>query len=98
MRDLQCLNMRSNPVPLPDVILQEAPEVLDLHCYEEIEEEVEQGPIIEPYEVQVNCGLCEDIIVFFVAGTTDSIRTLQQELLGNLRLVCGSCALNFNHG
>ena len=86
---------------LPEIILQEAPEVQDLHCYEEIidEEEEEQEIVyVEPYEVQVTCGLCEERIVFFVAGTRDSVRRLQVLLLDDLRILCRRCAFNSNHG
>ena len=90
--------MRGNAIPLPEVILQDTPEVLDLLCHEEIEVEEEVEPIIvQPYEVQVTCGLCEERIRFYVAATSESIRSLQQLLLEDLRFCCRRCALNCNH-
>lgn len=102
--------MRGNKVDLQEIILQEVPENVDLHCAEvlqeeeevEVEEEqqVHEEIIREPYEVSIRCGVCDKPIRCVCLASISAIRELQQLLFGPLQFVCVPCVNDqkLNHG
>lgn len=91
---------------LPDIIVGELPEPVDLHCEEEVlqdEEEEQQvhGQTSEDlYEVSICCGLCHQPIKFVCKATISAVRSLQELLFGPLNFVCCRCVRDkkLNHG
>ncbi|QIA98987.1 early protein 7 [Callithrix penicillata papillomavirus type 1] len=60
---------------------------------EEVEEEFQ-----EPFRVACPCGLCQKPVRFFVLANDPGIRTLQELLLSDLRIVCLECARQTRNG
>lgn len=84
---------------IKDIVLQEAPPCpLNLQCYETLEEEIEvqaeaePQPALQPYRVDVPCGLCTRPLKLVILSDPSGVRTLQQLLCDNLSLVCGACS------
>lgn len=88
---------------LRDIVLEELVQPIDLHCHEELLEEVEEAVIEEepeytPYKIIVNCGGCDTKLKLFVLATNFGIRAFQAALLENVRLVCPSCREDIRNG
>lgn len=101
--------MRGETAALRDLIVDEKPDVIDLFCYELIDEEVEEEPEVEfqpppAYETVSfvgGCGVCHSDICFIVNASREAIRTLQSLLLQELQFLCYECAkaqIDSNHG
>ncbi|AKG54925.1 E7 protein [Human papillomavirus 204] len=79
---------------LETILLEEEPNVLDLHCYEEValsDEEEESQQVQQPYLVTVPCAQCLNVVTFTCAADLLSIRELQQ-LLFDCLFLCETCA------
>lgn len=94
---------------LKDLVEFEEPVVIDLFCYEDIadileEEEVESMQVVppDPYDIVTmfnTCGLCHAEIAFSVRAFKSGIRSLQQHLLtGTLQFLCFDCISRSHHG
>lgn len=79
---------------LQDIVLQEQPENVDLLCNEELPSEEELD--LAPYQILTTCGTCDSQIKIVVFCDLQTIRQLQQLLLGSLRVVCPLCARRNN--
>ena len=83
---------------IKDIVLLEAPPCpLSLHCNETLEEEIEveveaEPPALQPYRVDVPCGVCSRPLKLVILSDPSGVRTLQQLLCDNLSLVCGACS------
>lgn len=93
-------------VNLKDIVLNEVPDAVDLHCGEVLQEEeeeeqqVHEAIIQEPYRVSICCGYCRQPITFVCLATIIAVRQLQELLFGPLGLVCARCVIErrLNHG
>lgn len=97
--------MRGLNVDLRDIILDELPEQVDLHCDEVLQEEEEEEQQVHPrcrdlYQVAICCGLCNQPINFVCIAGIRTLRDLEQLLLGSLEFVCVGCVREhrLNHG
>ncbi|ATQ38214.1 E7 [Gammapapillomavirus 6] len=69
----------------------------NLLCGEELVEEEEEEEEQEeqdkcPYRVVTDCRYCQKSLCMYVVATDEGIRTFEQQLCGNLDIVCPSCA------
>lgn len=93
--------MRGSQPSLHELFVnEETPDVIDLYCYEDIdqiteEEELEETMPQDTYEiVSVTnlCGICGHPIGFNVRTTRDALRTLQVLLFEELQFLCFECS------
>lgn len=88
---------------LRDIVLEELVQPIDLHCHEELLEEVEEAvveeePIYTPYKIIVFCGGCDTRLKLYVLATDCGIRAFQASLLETVKLVCPTCREDIRHG
>ncbi|AAA79409.1 transforming protein E7 [Human papillomavirus 23] len=88
---------------LRDIVLEELVQPIDLHCHEELTEEVEEAVVEEepeytPYKIIVVCGGCETQLKLYVLATDFGIRSFQASLLENVKLVCPACREDIRNG
>ncbi|AAZ39802.1 E7 [Capra hircus papillomavirus 1] len=70
---------------------------IDLTCYETLSPEV--GPEYYPYEIAGHCARCNRGLRLYVCTTRPGIRKLEQQLLDDLSILCGTCGRDsFQHG
>lgn len=96
--------MRGLNVNLRDIVLDELPEQVDLHCDEVLQDEEEEQQVHprcrDLYEVAICCGLCDQPIKFVCIAGISTLRQLEELLFGPLQFVCVSCVTEhrLNHG
>lgn len=105
----RCNNaMRGNVPQLKDIVLELTPQPeIDLQCYEQFDSSDEEDEVDnmrdQParqagqdtcYRIKVQCCRCSSVVQLAVESSGDSLRILQQMLLGDLSLVCPWCATN----
>ncbi|AEM05817.1 E7 [Peromyscus papillomavirus 1] len=81
---------------LRDIVLEESPpETVSLYCDETLseEEEEEEAESISPYRVYAPCYRCDRSVRLVVSATENGIRGLEKLLLGDVSIVCPSCAV-----
>lgn len=88
---------------LRDIVLEELVQPIDLHCHEELTEEVEEAVVEEepdysPYKIIVFCGGCDTKLKLYVLATDFGIRSFQASLLDNVKLVCPTCREDIRNG
>lgn len=88
---------------LRDIVLEELVQPIDLHCHEELFEEVEEAVVEEepeytPYKIIVFCGGCDTKLKLYVLATDSGIRVFQTALLDNVKLVCPTCREEIRDG
>lgn len=99
--------MHGQVATIKDIVLQELPNVVDLHCHEQLldssESESEddrdgvheQQPVEQAqqaYRVVTTCGICWCPVRLTVQCRDADVKVLQQLLLDDLSIVCPCCA------
>lgn len=92
--------MHGNRPSLQDItlILEEIPEIVDLHCDEQFDSSEEENsrqptePDVQAYGVVTNCCKCDRTVRLVVECGQADLRDLQQLFLKTLTLVCPYCA------
>lgn len=97
--------MRGNSLDLQDIVLNELPENVDLHCYEVLQDEEEEQQVHQPmgrdaFEVAICCGICHRPIKFVCFASISTLQQLESLLFGSLDFVCHPCVRDnrLNHG
>ena len=109
MQTLWVDRMIGKQATIPDIVLQELVQPIDLYCHEEElpelpelpdEEEVEKEEESEyiPYKIIVSCGGCEVRLRMYVLATNIGIRAQQELLLGEVKFLCPDCRDSIRHG
>nr|AYA94782.1 MAG: E7 protein [Human papillomavirus] len=78
---------------LKNILIEEEPYIVDLHCYEEValsDEEEEPQQVQQSYLVTVQCAHCLKEVTFNYLADLAAIRQLQQRLFDFL-FFCDSC-------
>ncbi|ANZ90236.1 E7 protein [Bos taurus papillomavirus 16] len=83
--------MHGHTPTLIDIVLEELPDPVDLQCQEQLENEEEEGLLLDDYVVYACCGHCERHLKVYIRGTVESVRRLQELLLSSLEFVCPAC-------
>lgn len=97
-------NMRGEQVNLQDIVLNELPEHVDLHCDEVLQEEEEEEQQVydarDAYEVSICCGSCHRPIKFVCLATINVLRSFESLLFRSLDFLCVRCVNHhrLNHG
>nr|ALT54926.1 E7 [human papillomavirus 62]ALT54934.1 E7 [human papillomavirus 62]WAB53685.1 E7 [human papillomavirus 62]WAB53990.1 E7 [human papillomavirus 62]WBM83558.1 E7 protein [human papillomavirus 62] len=96
--------MHGQAATIKDIVLQERPDVVDLHCHEQLldssEEEVDdrdsgEQPVEraqQAHRVVTTCGICNCLVRLVVLSGDAELRRLQQLLTDALEIVCPGCA------
>lgn len=94
--------MRGSEPTLSELFVDEQPDIIDLYCYEALEEfyallEEESAQVVpqDTYDivsVTNACGICGHPIGVFVRTTHEALRILQQLLFDELSFVCVQCS------
>lgn len=95
--------MHGQVATIKDIVLEERPEVVDLHCNEQLldsseseEEDSVREQLVEQaqqaYRVVTTCGWCKCLVRLAVECRDADVKVLQQLLLDNLSIVCPRCA------
>nr|ADG96221.1 E7 protein [human papillomavirus 81] len=98
--------MHGQAATIKDIVLDEYPDVIDLHCHEQLldssEEEVDVDDrdsgeqLVEQtqqaYRVVTTCGICKCLVRLVVLSGDADLRLLQQLLTDTLSIVCPGCA------
>lgn len=86
---------------IPEIVLelQELVQPTDLHCYEELsEEETEEEPRLIPYKIVAPCCFCDSKLRLIVVATPFGIRSQEELLFEEVKLVCPGCRDKLRHG
>ncbi|AOY65115.1 E7 [Equus caballus papillomavirus 8] len=94
--------MRGRNVTLRDIVLEERPQLVDLHCDEQLPPEEEEEEVanyeevveVTPYRVALPCGVCASPLRLFIQATDEGRRGLELLLFRDLAIICPSCARN----
>lgn len=94
------VNMHGTRPSLADItlILEEIPEIIDLHCDEQFDSSEEENnhqltePAVQAYGVVTTCCKCGRAVRLVVECGPEDIRDLEQLFLKTLNLVCPHCA------
>ncbi|ATQ38078.1 E7 [Alphapapillomavirus 3] len=97
--------MHGQVATIKDIVLEEVPDVVDLHCNEQVldssesEEEDDRDSVQQPveqaqqaYRVVTTCGSCWCPVRLVVQCGDADLKVLQQLLEDNVSLVCPRCA------
>lgn len=94
--------MHGHTPTIKDIILTETPDVVDLHCDEQLldsSEEEDNGHCDQPAEpaqlahrVLTECGLCGRPVRLVVLCDAGGLRQLQQLIVDVVAIVCPGCA------
>lgn len=88
--------MRGKAPTIKDVNLELHSLILpeNLLCGEEVtfEEEEQEEQDKCPYRVVTECGVCHKGLCMYVLATDEGIRGFEQQLCGDLDIVCPACA------
>lgn len=91
--------MHGSKPTIKDIVLelQQPPEIIDLVCQENLQEEEEEQR--DDYKVLLRCGYCGVQLRVFFRSSAFTIRQLHQLLLQDLDLICCRCGtIKLNHG
>nr|ALJ32911.1 early protein E7 [human papillomavirus 51] len=101
--------MRGNVPQLKDVVLHLTPQTeIDLQCYEQFDSSKEEDEVDNMrdqlperragqatcYRIEAPCCRCSSVVQLAVESSGDTLRVVQQMLMGELSLVCPCCANN----
>nr|ALJ32778.1 early protein E7 [Human papillomavirus type 61]ALJ32785.1 early protein E7 [Human papillomavirus type 61] len=95
--------MHGQVATIKDIVLEERPEVVDLHCNEQLldsseseEEDSVREQLVQQaqqaYRVVTTCGICKCPVRLVVQCGDADLKVLQELLLGELSIVCPGCA------
>lgn len=95
-----CAKMHGERPSLKDItlILEEIPEIVDLHCDEQFDNSEEDTnyqltePAVQAYGVVTTCCKCYSTVRLVVECGAADIRHLEQLFLNTLTIVCPRCA------
>lgn len=80
---------------IPEIVLelQDLVQPIDLHCDEELDNQVEEEPAPQriDYKIVSSCGGCGIKLRIFATCTEFGIRSLQDLLLDEIALLCPDC-------
>nr|AYA94345.1 MAG: E7 protein [Human papillomavirus] len=88
--------MRGETATIPDIVLDSLVCPDNLFCDESLSPDAE--PEEERYKIDTYCTSCSARLRLYVEASEFGIRSFQQLLLTELKLVCPGCARNHHHG
>lgn len=83
--------MHGTQPSLRDLLQGQQPEVVSLHCDEELDYEVEDQEQVMPHLFEVPCPRCDTVVTFAVECSREALRQLQELIIAELICPCPNC-------